>query len=211
MKIHDVSLTLTSHMVTWPSDPKIILERVEKIEDGAMANVSRLDMGVHTGTHIDAPIHFVPGGMAIDAIPLDVLIGSACVIEIPDSVATITKAVLEKIEVPIQCKRILFKTPNSQIWARGDQNFHKDFVALSEDAADFLVSRGVQLVGIDYLSIAPYNQPRPTHEAFLKAKVIVIEGLDFSKVGPGVYQLFCLPIKLGGSDGAPARVVLIED
>lgn len=211
MKIYDVSVTVTSQLPTWPSDPKVILERASKIEEGADANVSRLDMGVHTGTHIDAPFHFFPAGITVERLPLDILIGQAWVVEVPDYVTTITADVLKKAALPTDCQRILFKTSNSQISTLYEKVFHKDYVGLSEDGAEYLVARGVRLVGIDYLSIAPFDQTHPTHVTLLKANVIIIEGLDLSKVNPGRYQLFCLPVKLGGADGAPARVVLLED
>jgi arylformamidase len=211
MKVYDVSLTVSPDLPTWPTDPKILLEQVEKIEAGGIANVSRMDSYVHAGTHIDAPIHFIPGGAAIESIPLDILIGTACVVEIPDTEATITKAVLSQLSIPMDCKRILFKTSNSNYWAHGERKFQENFVALSEDGAEYLISRGICLVGIDYLSIAPFHQPMLTHVTLLKAKVVIVEGLDLSEVDPGNYQLICLPIKLGGSDGAPARVVLIKN
>lgn len=210
MRIHDVSLTVTPKMPTWPGDPKVELERVEKIEEGANANVSRLSAGVHTGTHVDAPYHFVPEGTAVDVLPLDVLFGAVQVVELSDSVDLITAEVIQSAGVIHGVERILFKTRNSRYWARGESDFQTDFVAISADGAEYLVQQGIQLVGIDYLSIAPYKNSRPTHQILLKAKIVVIEGLDLSQIKPGVYQLACLPLKLGGADGAPARTVLIE-
>lgn len=211
MKIHDVSVTLSTQLPTWPGDPKIYIERVSKIEEGALANISRLDMGVHTGTHIDAPYHFVPDGQKVDSLPLDLLIGPALVVEIPASVNQIDAESLRALKLPAGFDRLLFKTRNSQIWAAEEKTFHPDFIAVTQDGAEYLIDLGVRLVGIDYLSIAPFDSPNPTHVAFLAAGVVIIEGLDLSGVDPGSYQLVCLPLKLGGAEGAPARVVLIEE
>lgn len=210
MRFHDISVTVTSKLPTWPGDPNVELERVEKIEAGANANVSRVAMGVHTGTHVDAPYHFLEDGTTVDTLPLDILIGSVQVVDLGDQVDLITADVLQKANIIPSVSRILFKTRNSQIWERGETEFQTDFVGISADGAEYLVLKGIQLVGIDYLSIAPYKNSRPTHQILLKAKMIIIEGLDLSKIQAGVYQLVCLPLKLGGSDGAPARTVLIE-
>jgi arylformamidase len=210
MRIHDISLTVTPSLPTWPGDPKVELERVEKIEDGANANVSRLCAGVHTGTHVDAPFHFLSDGTAVDTLPLDVLFGAVQVVELGDLVDLITADVIQAAGLIHGVERVLFKTRNSKFWAHGETDFQTNFVAISADGAEYLVQQGIQLVGIDYLSIAPYKNSRPTHQILLKAKIVVIEGLNLSEIKPGVYQLACLPLKLGGSDGAPARTVLIE-
>ena len=211
MKYYDITLTINPSMPVWPGDPQVTLERVSKIEDGANANVSKISMSVHTGTHMDAPYHFLPEGKSIDTLPLDILIGPAQVIRLPDSVATITAAVLEKAGIKEGVERLLIKTRNSAYWANPNDAFKTDFLAVEADAAAYLVKRGVKLVGIDYLSIAPYKRSRPTHETLLKAGMIILEGADLSAVAPGFYQLICLPLKLGGSDGSPARAVLISD
>ncbi len=210
MRIHDISLTVTPSLPTWPGDPKVELERVEKIEDGANANVSRLSAGVHTGTHVDAPFHFLSDGTAVDTLPLEVLFGAVQVVELSDQVDLITADVIQSAGLIHGVERVLFKTRNSKFWARGETEFQTGFVAISADGAEYLVKQRIKLVGIDYLSIAPYKNSRPTHQILLKAKIVVIEGLNLSEIKPGVYQLACLPLKLGGSDGAPARTVLIE-
>jgi len=210
MEIHDISLTVTAQLPTWPGDPKVELERVEKIEDGANANVSRLCAGVHTGTHVDAPFHFLSDGTSIETLPLDVLIGAAQVVDLGDAVDVITADIIHRAGLIPGVHRVLFKTRNSQFWARGERDFQTGFVGISADGAEALVELGIQLVGVDYLSVAPYHQSRPTHQTLLKAKIVIIEGLDLSRIKAGVYQLICLPLKLGGSDGAPARTVLIE-
>lgn len=208
-RIYDISLTVTPGMPVWPGDPSVLLERFSRIEGGADANISRITMGVHTGTHLDAPYHFVQGGRGVDELPLAVLMGPATVVRLPDSVDLITQDVLEAISIPDDVTRLLFRTRNSKYWARKSPVFHKNFVAISPDGAETLVKMGVRLVGVDYLSVAPYRDPVPTHQILLRTGVIALEGLDLSKVPPGEYELAALPVKLGGCDGAPVRAVLV--
>ncbi len=210
MKIYDVSLAIHPALVTWPGDPGISLERTSKIEEGADANVSQIQMGVHTGTHVDAPFHFVAGGNTIESLALDVLVGPAQVVQIPASETVIDAGVLERAGIEPGTKRLLFKTSNAEHWQREPERFKEDFVAISAGGADWLVDHGVRLVGIDYLSVAPFDAGVPTHVTLLKAGVIALEGLDLSQVQPGTYELYCLPLKLKGSDGAPARTILIK-
>lgn len=211
MKIWDISITISPNLPTWPGDPKAIVERVSAIAEGANANVSRMDMGVHTGTHVDAPVHFIDGTTAVESLKLDVLIGPAQVVQIGDTVDVITREVLEKINLPGGTQRVLFKTRNSQYWAKRVSEFQTDFVGIDASASTYLVEKGIRLVGVDYLSVAPYKQSRPTHEILLGANVVIVEGLDLSGVEAGEYQLVCLPLKIQGSDGAPARAVLMRD
>lgn len=211
MQIIDVSLTLSNDIPVWEGDPKVVLEKIQKIEDGAEANVSKLSMCVHTGTHIDAPVHFVHGGKSVDSIHLQELIGPCFVLELPQDVDLITREVVDHHFIPPGVSRLLFKTQNSQRWALGPQVFEKDFVALSSDAAMLLVEKGIKVVGIDYLSIAPFDKSKPTHEILLKNGIIVIEGMDLRQVTTGYYTLICLPLKLLGADGAPCRVALIDE
>ncbi len=211
MKFYDITLTIRPSMPVWPGDPSVILERISKIEEGANANVSKISMSVHTGTHMDAPYHFLKEGKSIDTLPLETLIGPAQVVELPDSVATITAGVLEKAAIGEGVERLLIKTRNSAYWANPEHAFKPGFVAVEADGAAYLVERRVKLVGIDYLSIAPYKKSRPTHEILLGAGMVIVEGVDLSAVPAGFYQLICLPLKLGGSDGSPARAVLIEE
>jgi len=211
MKIFDISLTTTSDIVTWPGDPGVELKRVKKMEEGSHSNVSQISMGVHTGTHVDAPYHFVANGGTVEGLSLDILIGPVQVIEIPESVNILTAEVLVEASMDESVDRVLFKTRNSNYWAQKPLGFQSDFVGISEDGARYLVEKGVKLVGIDYLSVAPYDQSVPTHYELLNGGVVAVEGLDLSEVPPGQYMLYCLPVKLGGSDGAPARVVLIAE
>ncbi len=210
MKIYDITLTVTPRLAVWPGDPQVVLERLSKMEDGANNNVSRLATSVHAGTHVDAPYHFLREGKTIEDLSLDVLIGPAQVVELPEDVTLITAEALQKVGIEIGTERLLLKTSNSRFWTRQDPEFQTEFVAVSPDGADYLVKQGVKLVGIDYLSVAPYHESRPTHEILLGASLIVLEGADLSKVPAGRYELYCLPMKLGGSDGAPTRAVLIE-
>ncbi|HVN56381.1 MAG TPA: cyclase family protein [Anaerolineaceae bacterium] len=210
MVLYDISITITPEMPVWPGDPRVRLERISQIAAGDMANVSRLECGVHTGTHLDAPIHFVEGGAAVEQLPLDVLIGPVEVVQAPDEIDLIDATFLDTVGLPARIERVLFKTRNSRIWTSGVEGFQKDFVALAPDGARFLVEHGIRLVGIDYLSIAPFDDPVPTHQILLERGVIALEGVNLSAVEPGRYILYCLPLKLGGSDGAPARTVLIS-
>ena len=210
-KIYDVSIPIVpGNMPIWPGDPEPVVERFLKMEDGNDANVTRMAGCVHLGTHVDAPRHFVADGVTVESLPLDVLIGDAHVLDFTAWEGHITAEALRTVGIPAGATRLLFKTRNSRWWATGDAAFHTDFVALTDDAAAYLVARGVQLVGIDYLSIAPYDAPVPTHRTLLGAGVAVIETLDLSQVPAGCYTLYCLPLKLVGSEGAPARTVLIQ-
>ena len=197
-EIIDISAPIRPGMVTYPGDPRVTLERVRSIAGGAGYNLSRLDFGVHTGTHVDAPVHFIEGAPAAEALPLDVLIGPARVLDLTaaerlDAQAFVGAELAE---------RVLLKTRNSELWAR--DTFADDFLALTEDGAQALIEAGVRLVGIDYLSIGD----EAAHRALLGAGVVAIEGLDLRPVVPGDYELICAPLKLVGSDGAPARVFL---
>ena len=208
MRTYDVTLTISPELPVWPGDPAVELTRVSKIEEGANANVSRLNMGVHTGTHVDAPYHFLKDGKTVETLQLKDLIGRAYVLHLPDSVDTITRDVLENADIPPRTRRVLIRTRNSKLWAEAGSQFNTNYVAIKEDAARYLVERSVKLVGVDYLSVAPYEDTAPTHKVLLEAGVIIVEGLNLSKVRRGRYNFFCLPLKLAGSDGAPARAIL---
>lgn len=210
MRTYDISLTLSPQLPVWPGDPAISLERVAKMEAGDEANVTYLKMSAHVGTHVDAPYHFLGGDApTVEKLPLHTLIGRAYVLEIPAEADRITAALLANMNIPARTRRILFKTRNSQLWARGETTFQTDFVALDEDAAHFLVARGIRLVGVDYLSVAPYHAGTPVHQILLRAGVLLLEGLNLSAVAPGRYSLYCLPLKIQGADGAPARAILV--
>ena len=210
MKIYDISLTLTPGLVTWPGDPPTQLERFKKLEAGANNNASLLQMSVHSGTHVDAPYHFLPDGISAEALPLDVLIGEAQVVQLADAIGLVTGGVLDQLDIKSGMQRLLLRTRNSVFWTRALVEFQTDFVGISPDGAEWLVKRGFKLVGMDYLSVAPYQRSRPTHEILLKAGIIPLEGLQLQEVPAGIYQLVCLPLKLAGADSAPARAVLID-
>lgn len=207
MRTYDVTLTISPGMPIWPGDTPPQLVQTDSIAKGGVANTSRLTMSVHTGTHIDAPAHFLENGKTIENLNIEMLVGRAYVLHLPN-VDLITASMLDKAEIPPRTRRLIFKTRNSDYWANGVTTFQENFVALSADAAAWLVDRNVRLVGIDYLSIAPFNASTPSHRILLEAGVVVVEGLDLSKVSQGRYTLTCLPLKLAGSDGAPARVIL---
>jgi arylformamidase len=209
MRIYDISLPITPGLPVWPGDPGVVLERVGKIEDGAESNVTHLSMSAHSGTHVDAPYHFLGGeAPTVDQLPLKLLTGRTYVLDLP-SVDLITASVLEKADIPPRTRRLLFKTRNSSYWSKPGLPFQTQFVAVSPDGAQHLVDRGVKLVGVDYFSVAPYDDSAPTHQVLLKAGVIILEGLDLSRVAQGRYTLHCFPLKLVGCDGAPARAILI--
>lgn len=208
MRTYDITLTITPEMIVWPGDPSVNMQRLSSIDAGDNANVTQVSMSCHTGTHVDAPDHFMNNGKTVESLSLELLMGRAYVLNLPD-VNLITASILMDADIPPRTRRLLFKTRNSAYWANGNKEFQTDFVGLSVDAAEWLVDRNVKLVGIDYLSIAPYKQGKPVHTILLDAGVVVVEGLDLSKVSQGRYTLTCLPLKLGGSDGAPTRVILV--
>ncbi len=210
MPIYDITLPITPSMPVWPGDPQVVLERVASIDAGAHANVSHLKTGVHAGTHVDAPHHFLNDHRTVENLPLEALIGPALVVQIPEERTTVAAADLEAAAIPVGVERLLLKTRNSAFWRAGQNDFRPDFVGVTADGAEWLVGRGVRLVGVDYLSVAPYKQSGPTHEILLRAGVVIVEGLDLSVVPPGRYNLYCLPLKLVGSDGAPARALLVS-
>lgn len=207
--IYDITLTISPNMPVWPGDPAVALTQAASIDAGANANVSHLSFGLHTGTHVDAPHHFLNDHQTVESLPLDVLTGPCYVAHLDDEIATISADVLEAAQLPLGVSRIIFRTRNSHIWAKGITAFQTDFVAVPLDGAEWLVRRGIKLVGVDYLSVSPYKKSRPTHEALLKAGVVILEGVDLSRVTQGFYELYCLPLKVADSDGAPARTILI--
>lgn len=201
----DISVPLRDGMVHWPDNPEVRITRVQDLERGDDATVSSLSLGAHTGTHVDAPVHFVKGATGVDALAFDSLLGVARVLEIRDARAI---RVAELKGHAIQPgERILFKTANSSRgWA--SKAFLPDFVSLSVEGARYLAERKVRTVGIDYLSIGSAEEGVPTHQALLGADVCIIEGLDLSSVEAGTYDLVCLPLRIAGGDGAPARAIL---
>jgi arylformamidase len=210
MSIYDVSVTLSPDLPVWPRDAQIEFERTSDMAAGAKANVTRISLSAHAGTHLDAPLHFIGDGEDVTTLDLETLIGPAQLVEATD-VDVIDATVLDSLSIPTGIERLLIKTRNSQLWSEAESTFHTDFVAVAESGAVWLVEHGIRLVGVDYLSVAPYGHSARTHVILLQAGVIPVEGLNLSTVQPGRYQLICLPLKLAGCEGAPARVVLVSD
>jgi arylformamidase len=202
MELFDISVPLHEGMVTYPGDPEVHMERVDSIAEGDAANLTRLDFGVHSGTHVDAPAHFIDGAAGVDALPLDVFLGPCEVVDATTANGEIGPDAIARL--PDGTVRVLFKTRNSELWARDE--FAENFVSLGVEAAKQLVERGVRLVGMDYLSVGNPD----THRALLGAGVVAIEGLDLRGVEPGGYRLVCFPLRIVGSDGGPARAVLMR-
>lgn len=209
MVIYDVSVPVSSATPVYPGDPGIQIQSWAAISRGDAANVSLLQFGAHTGTHIDAPAHFIEDSTRLSEIPLETLIGAARVIEVPEDLSLITPELMHGENLG-SASRVLFKTRNSNFWSAG-KGFDRDYVCLSTEAAEFLAQSDVRLVGIDYLSIEAFrSEGHPTHLALLSRGVVILEGLDLTGIAPGDYELICLPLKIaeGAGDGAPVRAVL---
>ena len=204
----DISAPIRQEMPVWAGDPPVVIERVQSMADGAHDNVSRIDFGVHTGTHVDAPVHFIADGVGVDEVPLDALIGHAWVVDATGVETHLNAEVMRSLAIPHGAERVLLKTSNSELWAR--DGFESGFLGVTNEGARWLVDHGVRLVGIDYLSIAPYGESVPTHRTLLGAGVVVLEGTDLRGVEPGDYELVCAPLRIVGADGAPARALLLR-
>lgn len=200
----DISLQVRAGMVHFPTDPPITLDRVMDVAKGDPATVSLLSLGVHSGTHIDAPAHFLADGAGVETISFDRLLGEARIVQLGDGVS-IEPAQLEAVD-PRPGERLLLKTRNSEKWKTG--RFDPNFVHLSEKAAAFLAERKIRAVGIDYLSIGHPDKGLATHLPLFNVGACIIEGLDLSRVAPGAYDLICMPLRLAGADGAPARALV---
>lgn len=211
MKILDISVELSPAMVRWEEDAPMQIRQVLDLHAGDPYNLSEIEMSVHQGSHMDAPHHFLQNGALVEDFPLELLIGEAQVLAIPDAAESITAALLQTLGIKEGIKRLLFKTRNSQFWKTDPHDFREDFVSLSLDGADYLISLSVELVGIDYLSISPADDFRPVHTRLMERNIAIVETLDLSEVQPGIYTLVCLPLKLKGVEGAPVRAVLLQD
>ena len=205
MTFIDITLPLREGMIVYEGDPDISIASALALERGDPANVSTLRLGSHTGTHMDAPRHFIDGAAGIDTLALDVLIGPALVVEVAAE-RLIEPADLAALPLDGHT-RLIFKTRNSALWDRA--SFAREYVALSVEAARQLVDRGMRLLGIDYLSIEAFGATgHPVHKTLLGAGVVILEGLDLRRVTPGPYELYCLPLRIAGGDGSPCRAVL---
>ncbi len=204
MKYYDISLKLSPETVRWLTSPPLELQERRRMSRGDHNNSSALNMSVHSGTHLDAPFHFVPDGNTIDSLPLELFMGPALVHAV-EADSHITGKHISAIDFK-GVTRVLFKTRNSQLLQQSA--FEPDFVAFSVEAAEALVAQGVRLVGLDYLSVVHPDEQVPVHRAFLDHGMALLEGVDLSDIRPGLYELICFPLRLHGLDGAPCRAVL---
>jgi arylformamidase len=202
MSLIDISVPIRPAMPIYDRNPGVRLERALSIPRGDAANVSLLELGVHTGTHVDAPLHFFEGGGDAAALPLEPLVGPAYVADGAAITRAVDAAALDACGIPPGAERVLLKTANGRLWEQDE--FTRDFVRLDGSGARLLVERGVRLVGIDYLSIGDEE----AHRVLLDAGVVAVEGLDLREAAVGWYELICLPLNVPDSDGAPARAVL---
>jgi arylformamidase len=210
MKIYDISVPLSSATPTYPGDPQIEINPWKDFANGDSVNVSAAHLGLHTGTHVDAPAHFIEGGTKVDALPLQSLIGEAEVVEVAEHID-----VIDENFVTANCirgsQRVLFKTRNSNFWTHPEEGFRVDYTYLDPAAATLLVELGIKLVGIDYLSVERFGaEKHETHHILLRNDVVILEGLDLREVTAGLYELICLPLRIAGGkgDGSPARTIL---
>jgi arylformamidase len=202
MTLIDVSVPIRTRMPIYAGNPGVALERVQSIPHGHAANVSSLELGVHTGTHVDAPLHFIEGGAGAEDLPLEALVGEAVVVDARQLTGPIGADALESCAIPEGAERVLLRTRNGELWASDE--FTHDFIRIDGGGARWVVERGIRLVGLDYLSIGD----KEAHCTLLGAGVVALEGLDLRAVEPGRYELLCLPLKVVGADGAPVRAVL---
>jgi arylformamidase len=211
MKIYDVTVAVSENVPIYEGDPRVSVDSVSRLADGDSANVSRLCCGLHTGTHVDAPNHFIDGTRRVDDLDLEKLIGRCVVVEIEEAVDAIESFHLPELDYDSGVERILFKTKNSAFWNQPEKCFRTDFTYITEAAARTLAEGGVKLVGIDYLSVEKFGSTDfATHMILLEKEIVILEGLDLRAVPPGEYELLCLPLKYRGGegDGAPARTIL---
>ena len=206
-KIIDITVSLTTEMPIWPGCKGIRITPTMRLENGDSSNVSEVDFNLHTGTHVDAPRHFLQNGTTVEQLPLDVLVGQSFVAHLPDA-ENVTPRNLTALNLPSGTERLLLRTRNSELWAARATEFREDFVALTHDAAQWIVDKGIRLIGVDYLSVQRYGDDSRTHQILLGADIVVLEGLNLSDVKTGFYELICLPMKLAGTEAAPARAIL---
>lgn len=204
MKLYDITVPLSAELPTYPGDPPVTIEPVTRIARGDLANVSRLTLTTHSGTHLDVPLHFRDGAISVDHLPPSLLVGRARVLDLR-GVRTIGRKELAHLPVRGE-ERLLLRTDNSLLWDR--PGFQTDYACLTSDGAGYLRESGVKLVGIDYLSIERFDSDGEIHRLLLDAGIVILEGLNLDGVEAGEYELLCLPLKVRGGDGAPARALL---
>jgi len=208
LPIYDLSLPISASMVVWAGDPPVRVEPRLRIAHGDAANVSEICLGSHAGTHVDPPYHFADDGDKVDELPLEALLGPAWVCDLGSGI-TIRADDLH-LAVPAGTERLLLKTTNSTLWHSRLQEFRRDFVAMELEAARWIVTQGIRLVGVDYLSVeGPGSTGHPVHHTLLGAGIVIVEGLDLSALHSGWYNFYCLPLRVADGDGAPARAVAV--
>jgi len=205
--IIDISVPMHSKMPMWPGSAGFRLTHTRQIRDGNSSNISKIEFDIHVGTHVDAPLHFRENGNPVEQLDLEVMVGPAVVADLMN-LRNITADDLEALNLQIGIERLLLRTTNSRLLANGVNEFSEDFVALTADAAQWVVNNGIRLIGIDYLSIQRYSDDSLTHLILLSAGVIIVEGLNLLEVEAGHYELICLPLKIIGAEGAPSRAIL---
>ena len=206
--IYDITIPINNDTPVWTGDKEVKIQRDRTIAAGADYNVSLLEMGVHTGTHMDAPYHVMDAGRTVDQIPLEQLIGQAQVVVVPPEIESIDANFLSYCGLSEGVERVLFKTRNSKFWNDQPLRFREDFIGVDASGARWLTEQGVILAGIDWFSISPMQDLKTPHEILLGAGTVILENLDLRKVPAGSYELICLPLKLMGTDGAPVRAIL---
>lgn len=213
MRIFDVTVPVSETTPIQPGDPRIQVEKLSQLTQGDQANASRIAMGTHSGTHVDAPYHALQQGLTVDKLPLDLLMGPAFVAEVDHLQGNVVDVFdLARLHFPKETTRLLIKTRNSHLWENGFTEFERDYVHLAPQTAEWLVRRGIKLLGWDYLSVDPFGiKEQRAHQTLLGAGVVLVEGLDLSRVPAGSCHLICLPLKLKDGDGAPARVLVLRN
>lgn len=207
MKLYDVTHTLCSDTPVWPGDPSVKVESRSSIENGDACNLTSLVLGSHAGTHLDAPYHVFKNGKKLSEIDAELFIGDCLVIEILDK----KEILLSDIDglIPNGTKRLLIKTNNSKRNFYGE--FYTDYASVDAQAVEYMLSMGVKLLGVDYLSLGVWGKTLATHETFFtRGGEVIVESLNLSDVPQGEYEMICLPMKLSCEDGAPVRCILKE-
>lgn len=203
----DISLPVSPDLPVWPGCPRVEFQRRLALSRGDAINDTNLRCNVHTGTHIDAPLHHLANGATVTDLPLDAFIGPAVVADLSD-VEVVTPEALEQAALPVGTQRLLIRTRNSRLWVEGVREFRTDFVALTAEAAQWVVDRGLRLIGVDYLSVQRFHDGPETHLILFRGGVVIVEGLNLAHVPAEEYELICLPLRLVGVEGAPARAIL---
>jgi arylformamidase len=208
VRVHDISLAIDAGLPIWPTSEGFRVRSAMRIANGDPANVSVVEMDVHTGTHVEAPLHFIDAGDGLDTVELERFVGPAVVVEVEG--AAVTAEALDAARVPRGTERLLVKTANSARWAAGWGPFDPVYVSLTPDAARWVVDRGIRLVGIDHLSIQQYGDDGETHRTLMRAGVVILEGLNLAGIETGPYTLVAAPLRLAGIEAAPARALLLD-